>query len=573
MLINLLCWLWIAVSAFIFGTASLGILKRINGYDSKEPDQVMIFGICLLTVYAQFFSLFYKVGLAANVGLIILNILLGSIFYKDMIKMFSEWKEENVKLVALMLLLLAIVYLKYASDSIEHYDTYLYHAQSIRWIEEYGVVPGVGNLHNRIAYNSSIFSLQALFSFRFFWGGYSLHSINGFLGLIFMLYALCSLKVLHTWKFHVSDLFRVGLLFYIVSQRDYISSPGSDLFALCMISYILIKWIALLEEKVTDALPYIPLCLMSVFTVSVKLTAAMLVLLAILPAVRLVRAKRWKEIAAYMALGTIMILPFLIRNVVISGWLLYPVTQLDFFSFDWKMPEFTLCYDKNEIKAWGMGLNDVTRYNAPFGEWFPVWREGLSRMEMWEVFSLPITVAVSLGISLYRTAKTKQADWLCVVLTMLAIILLWFDSAPLLRYGSIFLLFFPCFIGGTVLESLNSKIRTIQFPLIIVLILVVYNSYPTIRTLIRSDWDNKIVGKDYEEMQCRAVSMKSELFYIPVEGDQAGYYAFPSTPYEARLNVIEMRGDSLKDGFRIKKEYEDCFISNYAQVFEENIFK
>lgn len=573
MLINLLCWLWIAVSAFILGIAGLGTLKRINGYDSKEPDQVMIFGICLLTVYAQFFSLFYKVGLAANVGLIILNILLGGIFYKDMIKMFSEWKEDkNVKFVALIMMLLAIVYLNYASDPIEHYDTYLYHAQSIRWIEEYGVVPGLGNLHNRLAYNSSIFSLQALFSFRFFLG-YSLHSINGFLGLIFMLYTLCSLKVLHTHKFHVSDFFRVGLIFYIVSQRDYISSPGSDCLALCMILYILIKWIALLEEKITDALPYIPLCLMSVFTVSVKLTAAMLVLLATLPAIRLVRAKRWKEIAAYIAWGIIMILPFLIRNVVIAGWLLYPVTQLDFFSFDWKMPEFTLLYDKNEIKAWGMGLNDFARYNAPFREWFPVWREGLNGMEVREVFSLPITVAASLGISLYRTAKTKQADWLCVVLTMLAIIILWFDSAPLLRYGGIFLLLFPCFLIGTVLESLNSKIRTIQIPLIVVLTLVVYNSYPTIRTLLRNDLDNKIVGKDYEEIECREIPMGSELFYIPVEGDQAGYYAFPSTPYEARLNVIEMRGGTLKEGFRIKKEYQNYFMSNSAQVFEENIFK
>lgn len=573
MLINLLCWLWVAVSAFVWGIAGLGILRKINGYMRKELDVIMLFGICLLTVYAQFFSLFYKVGAVANLVLIFLNILLVCIFHKDVIKIFSEWKgNKNVKFVALVTILLAIVYLNYASDSIEHYDTYLYHAQSIRWIEEYGVVPGLGNLHNRFAYNSSIFSLQALFSLRCFLG-YSLHSINGFLGLIFMVYALCSLKILHTHKFHVSDFFRVGVLFYIVSQRDYISSPGSDCFVLCMISYILIKWIELLEEKVTDVSPYIPLCLMSVFAVSIKLTAAMLVILAILPAVRLVRAKRWKEIAAYIALGIIMVLPFLIRNVVISGWLLYPVTQLDLFSFDWKMPEFTLLYDKNEIKAWGMGLNDFARYNAPFREWFPVWREGLSRMEMIEVFSLPITVAVSLGISLYRTAKTKQADWLCVVLTMLAIIILWFDSAPLLRYGSSFLLIFPCFLIGTVLERLNKRIITVQFPLIVMLVLVVYNGYPILRNLLGDDWDNKIIGEDYEAMECREVPMGSELFYIPVEGDQAGYYAFPSTPYEARLNVVEMRGDSLKEGFRIKKEYQDCFMSNSGQVFEVNIFK
>lgn len=574
MLINLLCWLWIAVSAFIFGTAGLGALKRINGYDSKEPDQIMIFGICLLTVYAQFFSLFYKVGLAANVGLIILNILLGGIFYKDMIKMFSEWRRnKSIKFVALVMMLLAIVYLNYASDPIEHYDTYLYHAQSIRWIEEYGIAPGLGNLHNRFAYNNSIFSLQALFSLRFLLG-YSLHSINGFLGgMLFMPYAFCSLKVLRTYKFCTSDLFRIGMIYYIASQKDYISSPGADFFAICMIFYILIKWFALLEGDINDCAPYISLCLMSVFALSIKLSATMLVILAVAPTVRLIKGKRWKEIVLYICFGIIIISPFLIRNVIISGYLLYPFPYLDFFSFDWKIPEFTVLFDKNEIKAWGMGVNDYALYNVPFEEWFPTWKKELNRIQELEVCLFPIISIVAIVITVWKTIKTKQADYLCVVATMLAIIIMWFSSAPGLRFGGAFLLFFPCYLFGTFLESLNSKIRAIQIPLIVVLILVVYNSYPIIRTLLRSDLDNKIVGKDYEEIECREIPMGSELFYIPVEGDQAGYYAFPSTPYEARLNVIEMRGGTLKEGFRIKKEYQNYFMSNGAQVFEENIFK
>ena len=45
-----------------------------------------------------------------------------------------------------------------------HYDTGLYHAQAIRWIEEYGVVPGLANLHSRFGYNSASFALSAFFS-------------------------------------------------------------------------------------------------------------------------------------------------------------------------------------------------------------------------------------------------------------------------------------------------------------------------------------------------------------------------------------------------------------------------
>ena len=44
-------------------------------------------------------------------------------------------------------------------------DTESYHIQSIKWIQEYGSVPGLVNLHERFGFNSSWFSSVALFSF------------------------------------------------------------------------------------------------------------------------------------------------------------------------------------------------------------------------------------------------------------------------------------------------------------------------------------------------------------------------------------------------------------------------
>ena len=43
------------------------------------------------------------------------------------------------------------------------YDTDLYHAQIIRWYNEYGTAPGVGNLHSRLAFNSLWHALAAVF--------------------------------------------------------------------------------------------------------------------------------------------------------------------------------------------------------------------------------------------------------------------------------------------------------------------------------------------------------------------------------------------------------------------------
>ena len=68
-----------------------------------------------------------------------------------------------------------------------HVDTGLYHAQAIRWIEEYGVVPGLGNLHSRFAYNSAAFPLCAVYSMRWLGGSLfpeGMHAVQGFLALL-----------------------------------------------------------------------------------------------------------------------------------------------------------------------------------------------------------------------------------------------------------------------------------------------------------------------------------------------------------------------------------------------------
>ena len=63
------------------------------------------------------------------------------------------------------------------------------------------------------------------------------------------------------------------------------------------------------------------------------------------------------------------------------------------------------------------------------------------------------------------------------------------------------------------------------------------------------------------------------MIYYPVSGDQMGYYNFPSTPYVARLQLIELRGTELSDGFRMKDAYRDALVTTYGQVQEKNIFE
>ena len=213
-----------------------------------------------------------------------------------------------------VLIVLLLVYI--TAGNTWHYDTDLYHAQAIRWIEQFGVVKGLGNLHNRFAYNSAFFCLQALFSLKFA-VNQSLHSLNGFVAAVMLCYAAGTLNIWKKERLTTSDFYKIGIFIYFsyLENSLLISSPGSDLLTLCMVLYISAKWAELIERQEREPVEYGILCLLAVWTVTIKLSAGLLVFLAVYPAVTLIRQKRWKEIFFFLGVGVLIVAPFLIRNV------------------------------------------------------------------------------------------------------------------------------------------------------------------------------------------------------------------------------------------------------------------
>jgi hypothetical protein len=70
----------------------------------------------------------------------------------------------------------------------------LYHFNTIRWLNEYPLVPGLGNLHGRLAYNQSFFTYAASVNFYpLFHHGHNV--ANSFLLLLFLAECLHALFV------------------------------------------------------------------------------------------------------------------------------------------------------------------------------------------------------------------------------------------------------------------------------------------------------------------------------------------------------------------------------------------
>lgn len=596
MLLVFLSWCLLGASAFLWGYAGLRLCERLTegsrrkgtkapfGGVSQSLDLTIMTGLCMLTVYAQAFSLFYKVSALAFWLQLLVSLLLVLCLRRELTEKLRQglWllKKRPVLtgLGLAALCFLGLVLLVWSSERVSHYDTYLYHAQSIRWIEEYGVVPGLGNLHNRLAYNSSLFSLQALFSLSFL-AGQSLHSVNGFVALLLISYALFSMKAFRKHRLFASDFLRLTIFFLYTNSYSYvqISSPGSDFLALGLVCYILIKWVSCLEDGEEGLETYCCLSLLGVFAVTVKLSGAMIVLLAALPAVRLVKERRWREIVVYVSAGVLILLPFLARNVMISGYLLYPYETLDLFAVEWKMPAFALEFDRTEIKVWGWGLKDVTMFDTPFREWFPLWFSGLDSSMRFLFAANFAGMAGSLVFGLAEGIKKRKGDFLWISLVMLSNVLLWFLGAPSPRYGGIYLALLPLLAAGTAAGKLCKGQREVSALLArtapaIMAVFAVCSLFPMVKGAFAASWNVKRCA-DYDFLPCTEYILEGQTIYVPEQGDQAGYHAFPSTPYAGRLDKIELRGETFKEGFRMKEEYRDKCVSPYGEVYEENWFE
>lgn len=551
MLMVLVMWCYMAVTAFLTGLAVLAPFQKKYPRRMKHTTTYLMAGAAVHTVYAQYYSLFSRVSLEANV-VMVLFCLAVLVFLRKQISEFLKCKKEETGWGHMLLYGFLVLLFAYGSSrGYMHYDTNLYHAQSIRWIEEYGAVPGLANLHCRFGYNSAAFAYCALF------GGagltrYPMHCGAGFFALI-CAFRCCDLTLLlKEKKLRPSHFARVGCIFYLVTVFRELVAPASDYFAILSIFFILITWLELLEEKEKSPIPYGLLSLLLVYTVTVKLSAAVLLLFALYPAYLLIKGKDWKNIFLFIGTGIVIAIPYLARNMIISGWLFYPFTLFDVFKIDWQVPKGTAASDAKEIAVYGKGIYDVLKADTPFKDWFPAWFFSQTSVDKVLILSGFVSAALELLVFAWdvfsKHWEKMELHFYCLVMT--AGFFFWQFSAPLVRYGYVYIIMLPmAVLGGLYCRWFTKKRALRAFELILVAFLA-YKSYNLFNMVLEfKDQQNYIWQQDYTDGPAETYEVDGITVYVPTDRGQIGYNKFPSSPV---VQDIELRGEGLEDGFRVK---------------------
>ena len=549
MLSCLLIWLYMLFTCYVTGFACLKVISGKEAFQFRKETSYLYAGIGVVTVYSQLFSIFWKVGLMANILLLFICGVCVLVYRKDIWDNLRTFRLTVTPVKAAVIIVLLLVFAYGASTGIIHYDTGLYHAQSIRWIEEYGVVPGLGNLHSRLAYNSASFCLSALYSMSFL-GGQSYHCCAGFLAFLLALVCTEAITGNRPQKPLLSDFARIISVYYLLMIFDEMVSPASDYFMVLLVFYIVIRWLELIERKEGSYLPYALLCVLCVVVLTVKLSGALILLLVFKPAVMMIREKKIKKIGKFLGLGILTVAPFLARNVILSGWLIYPFTFLDLFSFDFKIPKGMADYDAKEIQVWGRGFRDVERYDDSLMDWLPQWINSLDGSN--KVFLiLALSGAVLLVmLAIYGLFKKKRdmADFLHIAGTINVCFLFWLSSAPLIRYGCVFLWLSPTLVWGYIYLKISPHLDRFKIYFILLTLFGVYKLAVFGMEVGRSATTQYLIKqKDYENYETIAYELHGYTFYYPKEGDRTGYRDFPAAPVKAE-DIF--RGETIKEGFK-----------------------
>lgn len=567
MLLIFLNWIFITVISFIFGYAFVQVFKFFIEEEDKSPVNfsiLVILGLIALTAITSVITLFSKIGLVINILVIVIAIQYAIINYRGIAKYLSfyyiEVKKANpwLKLLFFFSFLLALIY---SASPSQNHDDGMYYMQTIKWIENYAVVPGLGNIHGKLAFNSNWHVLSSLFGFSYL-GIPALNDLNGLLHIMVVTYAFTGLQSLMNGKYELATILKVLMFIPTFIFLKYFTAPTPDLAAIYLIWIAIIFLVKKIEEQSLEVfnIRSLMIIIFCTYICTIKLSALPICIPALYIFFKEVKKKNYMHMAVIIIAVLDLLAPWLIRNIIQTGYVLYPFEHLDLFNFDWEIPKAVVIWEADWIESWArIPSVDADIVNKmSISEWFPVWFDNKRIYDKAILFFIVISSLVFSVRWLVRIIKGKfsfdrmNEGWVVIYLTLIAGIAMWFWKAPDFRFGYGFTLFF-CFL---VVAQLAKKYFFTFRPQTGIKILygttVLFYLIPLFLTFAYY----KVVDKNYLVYPAPVVKpviekqiIDGKTFLITQSVKQCWDEPLPCIP---PVNVeFELRTGSIQDGFRV----------------------
>lgn len=580
MIVILISWIIISFVFFTFGDLFVTFYNKV----CKRKESYSFINTFLLGLFFTLIPLsISSFWLPSNQYILYSYLVICSVYWivrKDrLLHLYHHFREQFSKLSLIhKLILLAgfITFVLMALWTPTGFDSTSYHYAHIRWNEDYPVIPGVGNLEDRYGFNSNYFLISAVFTFRNFLG-YPVCALQA----LVVAYVCCwvLLEVVRS-QFEIK---RLGLLLLFILLFYYtnkvIGDTYTDVLPSAVIFYIFAKLILYKETFSRNILFYL---FVPVALVPFKLSVMPFALLSLFLLIFTLREKKYKPVIFVCASLFVLFFTWIARTVIISGYIVYPLHELDLFSFDWKVPV--------EIAE---RQRDLIKYYSGF--------EGLIKgifeyhQKYYYILALIyFTTIVSFIVSAVKVFKLKDKVCAALFFTALACVGYWLFSAPDFRFGCGFI-FSAVFLGWAFVigEREYSRVwigKLFSYALILWMFtfsirsVSYYWEYLENHELDNTKRITKLFTTPYsikDKMLLQKEEEKPDENYTftpyPLGGDIYIYVSsyplwcfdvVPCVPERGlgldiwtgrNVESIELRGTTVKEGFRTKQGYKDLY--------------
>src|SRR5467141_3219702 len=363
--------------------------------------------------------------------------------------LLAAW--QNSRWLLLLGLALAFLLALRSCGPFEYYDTGLYGAPSVRWIQTYPVVPGLANLHGRLGFNSSVFLCIAALG-QGPWKDLGFHLFTGFLLSAFWatLLPACA-RVFRAAAASPADWFHCILAvpaFFWTARSRIVGTQTDEPAAIVALVAAGILFADLCETHRQDqqAPPASRLFLAATLfslAVTFKESTAVFALLAWC----LVFRRIWQtsvspqlrrlHLGAAFVYSSLLLLPWFARSIILSGYSLFPATIFA-FPVPWKTPLSAARWYTLAVHSWGRGP-DAHFVDTQGLRWLGDWLNHALRNR--PSFQVPLAIGLA-GLAIALVSRFRGGDkprpahpWLSLLLPGLAGILFWFAASPDPRFA------------------------------------------------------------------------------------------------------------------------------------------
>ncbi len=563
MLLVGLFWVWIGVVTLGLGLGVARLLRALGGalppLVAESPELLSLTGLAGLAWLVAVLSFGWPVALPMQLGLsaLALGVLVArrGALGQLLRACGQQWRVAGAGAGGLAAVLVVVV-LVHATQPPSFIDTTLYHAQTIQWLHRFAVVPGLGNLHSRLAFNSHADLLTAFFSPASQLGSWPAfqQTVNSY---GFLLLTLCHVRRAaqnlrpggRPW---LAGYYLGSMLLLLLSTRFWISSPMPDM-PVAVLDLLLLG--VLLETPRLTATGLAWLVVLAATAVTLKASAVAMLLWPVAWALR-GNVRDWRRrLGVLVGVGLVVALPWLGRNVVLSGYAVYPLAaSVGTVAADWAIPTPRPAADMAEIRLFARRpANDWPRAaGQTMPQWLPFWwqqYEPADQRLLWLLLASPVLVAGSL-LWPRRTHWWRRGEY-----QLYGLLLLncgwWFGVAPALRFGYTYVI--GVAVLGPVLVGQNWPVRWLRAGgWLLATLSLAYGlkdlgseiSKPGVLTTYA------VWPADYRAERTAVVKRLGPYrVYVGVHDGHCGNTALPCT--DTLYAGLQLRGATLQQGFRM----------------------